>query len=259
MDPDLSCRYLEAMGVTVWRLRHGVRAERPQDQSEAESDRAPGTIAAEQGAEMVPLQVSESLAADAVSAMDWQTLAQTVASCRACPLCGTRTNTVFGVGDPDAGLMVVGEAPGADEDRQGEPFVGRAGQLLDRMLASIGLDRRQVFIANILKCRPPGNRDPRPEEAVCCEPFLIRQIALVRPRVLLAVGGISAQNLLKTDVPVGRLRGRWFELGPDRIPLRVTYHPSYLLRSPEQKGKAWQDLLEVARRLAGSAEDADGD
>jgi len=150
--------------------------------------------------------------------------------------------------------MIVGEAPGADEDRQGEPFVGRAGQLLDRMLAAIGLGRAQVFIANVLKCRPPGNREPRPEEAERCAPFLARQIALVGPEVLLAVGRVSAQQLLATDTPVGQLRGRWFELGPDRAPLRVTYHPSYLLRSPEQKAKAWEDLLAVAQRLRGSTD-----
>jgi DNA polymerase len=155
-------------------------------------------------------------------------------------------------------LMIIGEAPGIDEDRQGEPFVGRAGQLLDRMLLAIGLTRTQVFIANILKCRPPGNRDPRPDEALRCEPFLMRQIELVHPKVILAVGKVAAQNLLKTDVPVGRLRERWFELGSWRIPLRVTYHPSYLLRSPEQKTRAWQDLLEVARTLSSADKDSRG-
>jgi DNA polymerase len=148
--------------------------------------------------------------------------------------------------------MIVGEAPGAEEDRQGEPFVGRAGKLLDLMLAAIGLDRRRVYIANILKCRPPGNRDPRPEESSACRPFLMRQIALVSPRVVLAVGRVSAQNLIGTDQAVSRLRGRWFELGPDSLPMAVTYHPSYLLRSPEQKAKAWQDLQQVARRLQAS-------
>jgi DNA polymerase len=155
--------------------------------------------------------------------------------------------------------MVIGEAPGADEDRQGEPFVGRAGQLLNLMLAAIGLARERVYIANVLKCRPPGNRDPRPEEALRCEPFLMRQIALIRPRVLLSVGGISAQKLLKTDAPIGKLRGRWFEFGPDGTPLTVTYHPAYLLRSPDQKAKAWQDLLKIARRLREAARDAGGD
>ncbi len=183
--------------------------------------------------------------------MDWGTLQDAVSNCRGCGLCETRTQTVFGVGNRDADLLVIGEAPGADEDREGEPFVGRAGQLLNRMLAAIGLPRGQVYIANILKCRPPGNRDPRPEETLRCQPFLMRQIALIRPRVVLTVGRISAQTLLGTDVPVGRLRARWFELGPEAIPLRVTYHPAYLLRSPDQKAKVWEDLTAVVRRLGG--------
>jgi DNA polymerase len=145
--------------------------------------------------------------------------------------------------------MVIGEAPGAEEDRQGEPFVGRAGQLLNAMLLAIGLQRDQVFIANILKCRPPGNRDPRPEEALKCEPFLLRQVALVRPRVILAVGGIAAQNLLKSQEPVGKMRGRAFQF--EGIPVVVSYHPAYLLRSPEQKAKSWQDLQRVAGMLKG--------
>ncbi len=206
MDAARSRRYLQAMGVQLWRLR---REEAP----------------------------------------DWENLRQAVTDCRACTLCETRTQTVFGIGSTTADLMVIGEAPGADEDRQGEPFVGRAGQLLDLMLAAIGLARDQVYIANILKCRPPANRDPRPEEALRCKPYLMRQIALVKPRVLLSVGRVSAQNLLATDTPIGRLRGRWFALGPERIPLMITYHPAYLLRSPEQKSKAWADLVEVARRL----------
>ena len=181
--------------------------------------------------------------------LDWDALRQRVLSCTACGLSETRTQAVFGVGDREADLLVIGEAPGADEDRQGEPFVGRAGQLLNAMLKGIGLSREQVYIANILKCRPPGNRDPRPEEALLCEPFLMRQIELISPRVILSVGRISAQYLLKTDTPVGRLRGRMHEFGGNRIPLVVTYHPAYLLRSPEQKAKAWQDLLLVHAAL----------
>jgi uracil-DNA glycosylase len=186
---------------------------------------------------------------DTVVTMGWDALQGAVATCRACALCETRTQTVFGVGNRQAELMIIGEAPGADEDRQGEPFVGRAGQLLNLMLAAIGLGREQVYIANILKCRPPGNRDPLLEESLRCEPFLMRQITLVRPRVLLSVGRVSAQSLLRTDVQIGRLRGRWFEYGPNKTPLMVTYHPAYLLRSPEQKRRVWQDLVAVARRL----------
>jgi DNA polymerase len=181
--------------------------------------------------------------------LGWEDLAAAVAACRGCGLCETRTQTVFGVGNRDADLLVIGEAPGADEDREGEPFVGRAGRLLNQMLAAIGLPRSQVYIANILKCRPPGNRDPRPDEVLRCQGFLQRQLALIRPRVILSVGRISAQSLLATDTPVGRLRGRWLAYGPDSVPLRVTYHPAYLLRSPDQKAKAWEDLTQVARRL----------
>ncbi|NEX18847.1 uracil-DNA glycosylase [Thiorhodococcus mannitoliphagus] len=184
-----------------------------------------------------------------VAQMDWAALARAVVECRACGLCETRTQTVFGVGDRQAELMIVGEAPGADEDRLGEPFVGRAGQLLTRMLAAIGLAREQVYIANVLKCRPPGNRNPTSEEALQCEPFLLRQMALIQPKLILSVGSVSAQHLLRTDTSVGRLRGRWLDFGEPGIPLRVTYHPAYLLRSPAQKAKAWEDLTEVRRRL----------
>ncbi len=156
---------------------------------------------------------------------------------------------VFGVGDRRARLMVIGEAPGADEDRQGEPFVGRAGQLLNEMLWAAGLAREQVYIANILKCRPPENRDPKPEESASCEGYLHSQIALVQPDLLLAVGRIAAQNLLKVDTPIGRLRGQVHRYGPAGIPLVVTYHPAYLMRSPGQKRKSWEDLC-LARATA---------
>lgn len=265
MDPERSHHYLRAMGVQVWRLRDAdVDTQGPEQAPEEASPPAhQGGMMASESAESSdlafeppPQAVSDAVPSD-VTGLNWERLRETVVSCRACGLCETRTQTVFGVGNPQADLMIVGEAPGADEDRQGEPFVGRAGQLLNLMLTAIGFEREQVFIANILKCRPPGNRDPRPEETLRCEPYLRRQIALVRPRVLLSVGRISAQKLLKTDDPIGKLRGRWFEFGPDAIPLTVTYHPAYLLRSPEQKSKAWQDLLKVAHRLHEAAEDSD--
>ena len=178
------------------------------------------------------------------------------ANVRACTLCGLhrgRTQTVFGVGRRDASLFVIGEAPGADEDRQGEPFVGRAGQLLNAMLRSIGLPRGEVFIANILKCRPPNNRDPESSESAACTPYLTRQIELVQPRVLLAVGRIAAQWLLQTDTPIGRIRGRALSFGPRNTPLVVTYHPAYLLRSPLDKAKAWTDLCLVKEMLSRSS------
>ena len=172
----------------------------------------------------------------------WDTLEQEALACTRCVLHQTRTRVVFGVGDRRARWLVIGEAPGADEDRQGEPFVGRAGQLLNEMLRAAGLGREQVYIANILKCRPPDNRDPKPDESASCEGYLQRQIALVQPGLLLAVGRIAAQNLLREDTPIGRLRGRVHRYGPAGIPLVVTYHPAYLLRSPGQKRKAWEDL-----------------
>jgi DNA polymerase len=149
---------------------------------------------------------------------------------------------VFGVGNTQAEWLIIGEAPGAEEDRQGEPFVGRAGQLLNAMLLAIGLPRETVFIANVLKCRPPGNRDPRPEEVSNCLPFLSQQIALLKPKVMLAVGRIAAQNLLATDVPLARLRGKLHRFGEAETPLVITYHPAYLLRTPADKRKAWEDL-----------------
>jgi DNA polymerase len=183
----------------------------------------------------------------------WSELAARVRACTLCGLHKTRTQTVFGVGRRDARLFVIGEAPGADEDRQGEPFVGRAGQLLTAMLRAIGLPRSEVYIANILKCRPPGNRDPQPEESTCCTPYLSQQIELVGPRVLLAVGRISAQWLLQTDTPIGRLRGRVFQYGDRNVPLVVTYHPAFLLRSPLAKATAWTDLCMVKDLLGGSS------
>jgi uracil-DNA glycosylase len=178
----------------------------------------------------------------------WGRLVADVAACTACALHSTRTQPVFGVGNRHAEWLVIGEAPGAEEDRRGEPFVGRAGELLNQMLRAIGLPRESVFIANVLKSRPPGNRDPRPEEVAACLPFLRRQIALIRPRILLVVGRIAAQNLLETDLPIGRLRGEVHTFGEARTPLIVTYHPAYLLRSPGEKRKAWEDL-KLARRV----------
>ena len=183
------------------------------------------------------------------SALSWDQLRIAVQTCTACSLHETRTQTVFGIGDPNSSLMVIGEAPGADEDRQGEPFVGRAGQLLNVMLEAIGFAREQVYIANIIKCRPPGNRDPHIEETAACQPYLHRQIALLQPRLILSVGRISAHNLLGTEEAVGRLRGRVHRFDPGDIPLIVTYHPAYLLRRPQEKAKAWQDLQAAYRVL----------
>jgi DNA polymerase len=183
-----------------------------------------------------------------VDRMDWAELEQAVAGCRACKLCEGRTRTVFGVGDHQADWLIVGEAPGENEDLQGEPFVGQAGRLLDNMLAALGLDRhRHVYIANVLKCRPPGNRNPEPEEVAQCEPFLRRQVALLRPRVILAMGRFAVQSLLQTGEPIGKLRGRVHRY--EDVPVVVTYHPAYLLRNLPDKAKAWADLCLAQQQL----------
>jgi DNA polymerase len=214
--------YLRALGIDIWRKR-GSTDTLPDEEPLADADD-------------VPL-------------MNWEQLQHKVASCTDCGLHKTRTQTVFGVGDADADWLIIGEAPGQQEDRRGEPFVGRAGQLLDQMLRAVGQTRQSVFIANVLKCRPPNNRDPAKDEAAACRAHLERQIELIRPRLILAVGRIAAQMLLDSDEPLGRLRGRLHYLKDETLPLVVTYHPAYLLRSPSQKGKAWQDLC-LARRVA---------
>jgi DNA polymerase len=172
----------------------------------------------------------------------WIELKQAVPACTACSLHKSRTQTVFGVGDEDADWMLIGEAPGAEEDRLGDPFVGQAGKLLDNMLAAIGLKRTEnVYIANVLKCRPPGNRNPEPEEVAKCTPFLKQQIALVRPKLILAMGRFAAQTLLASDASIASLRGRVYRY--EGVPLIVTYHPAYLLRNLPDKAKAWADLV----------------
>ena len=196
----------------------------------------------------VPRQADTTCATPAKSTAaaespDWRPLQAEVAGCVKCGLAASRTRTVFGVGNPHADWLVIGEAPGAEEDRQGEPFVGAAGKLLDAMLRAIGLSRdANVFVANMLKCRPPGNRDPRPEEVATCLPYLVRQIAAIKPKLILAVGRVAAQNLLATDLSLARLRGRVHRFGPFSTALIVTYHPAYLLRTPAEKRKAWEDL-----------------
>ena len=209
-------RYLATMGIPVWVLR---RVESP------EHDEA------------------------VVAELDWPALADRVRTCTDCELHRGRIQTVFGVGSEKADLLIVGEAPGAEEDRKGEPFVGRAGHLLDAMLRAIELSREEVYIANILKCRPPNNRDPRTVEATACTPYLERQIQLLQPKVILALGRIAAQWLLQSDAPIGRLRGQKLGFGNPETPLVASYHPAYLLRSPAAKAKAWEDLKLVRRIL----------
>ena len=187
-----------------------------------------------------------------IARMDWQTLRETVAECRRCDLCENRTRAVFGVGDADADIFFVGEGPGYEEDRRGEPFVGPAGMLLDAMLKSIGTGRdRGIYIANIVKCRPPQNRNPKPEEGRACMAFLRRQLTLAAPRLVVALGAVAAAHLLQTEESVGKLRQRLHDY--HGIPLVVTYHPAYLLRNPAEKRKSWDDLLYIRRIAAKTA------
>jgi DNA polymerase len=223
VERDRRSQYLQALGIDQWARRVQLAA---------------------QIAESPAVGPGEASAA----ADEWATLQQSVASCRRCGLHACRTQTVFGVGDRQAEWMVVGEAPGAEEDARGEPFVGAAGQLLNAMLAAIGLARESVFIANILKCRPPGNRDPSPAEIAECLPYLRQQIQQLRPRLILAFGRVAAQGLLGTDQPLGALRGSVHAAPPLNTPVVVTYHPAYLLRAPAEKRKAWEDL-KYARRI----------
>jgi len=247
---------LDEMGLRVW----------PQSQAEVSK---PEPVRPEVSKDRVVPVEAESVVVRAdrpagVGSMDWPALRQAVVDCTACKLCKGRRQTVFGVGHERAHWMVVGEAPGEQEDIQGEPFVGKSGQLLDHMLRALGLSRhetlapggegsasdpsRQVYIANTLKCRPPGNRNPQPDELAQCEPFLIRQIELVQPKIILAMGRFAVQSLLRSDEPIGRLRGRVHRY--HGVPLIVTYHPAYLLRNLEDKARAWDDLC-LAAETAG--------
>lgn len=195
---------------------------------------------ASKGAEPVA-EVAPVVAQTDVSAISWDTLQQMVSGCQACSLAQTRTQTVFGVGDPNADWLFVGEAPGAEEDQQGQPFVGAAGQLLDNMLAAIQLKRgNNVYIANVLKCRPPQNRDPQGEEVAKCDPYLKRQVALIQPKLIIALGKFAAQSLLGSEHTIAAMRGKLHTY--QGVPVIVTYHPAYLLRSLNEKAKAWEDL-----------------
>ena len=248
--------YLDAMGIDVWVGRDSVA--NASDQNKVEIDQVENETIIEEIIE-APVPEVETAPEPGVVPVEapvinehipnltendtWENLQKRVSACIKCDLHTSRTQTVFGVGNKNADWLIIGEAPGYDEDQQGEPFVGRAGQLLNSMLMAVGLQREQVFIANILKCRPPDNRDPRPEEVTSCEPYLQRQIELIKPKIILCVGRIAAQNLLKVDTPIGKMRGKKYSYEPLNIPVVVTYHPAYLLRSPTQKSKSWEDLL----------------
>lgn len=208
-------QYLTAMGIQVWH-----------DKSQS---------------------LSEKVSQSDSTVDEWQSLRQKALNCTACGLSKSRTHVVFGVGNTKANLLIIGEAPGVNEDKQGEPFVGRAGKLLTNMLLAIGLQRRDVYIANILKCRPPNNRDPKPEEVALCTPFLEQQINLIQPKVILAVGRIAAHFLIGSTDSLGKMRGKQYQYRD--IPLLISYHPAYLLRSPREKRKAQQDLMQLKNYL----------
>ena len=243
--PTTRIRYLDAMGIQLWAPKKPMqtdlsgsnrRQEKPEKILNGLEQIETISTAIEEAPELYPGVRNDQA---------WDGLAKEVAKCTACPLYQSRIQTVFGVGNHQADCMVIGEAPGANEDKQGEPFVGRAGLLLNEMLRALGYDREQVFIANILKCRPPNNRDPQPEETAACESFLKQQVMLLKPRIILAVGRIAAQNLLKTTSNLGHLRGKVHDY--NNIPLVVFYHPAYLLRSPLEKRKAWDDIRLTAK------------
>lgn len=221
-------QYLEAMGIHVWVSRT------PASLQQSDADDATDTA-------RIDLPSPELYSDESrPNAEKWELLQAEVAHCRKCGLCETRTQTVFGSGNKNADWMLIGEAPGQQEDLQGQPFVGVAGQLLTEMLRAIGLSRDEVYITNILKCRPPGNRDPKPDEADKCRDYLNRQIELIQPKIILAIGRIAAQTLLATDEPLSKLRGKVHSL--NHTPLVVVYHPAYLLRNLADKKKAWVDL-----------------
>ena len=245
-------RYLEEMGLgPVWRLRRHGQEPAPANQDSG----GPGAAPRKPSPQPLPGRNADTavdLADDRAArilAMEWPELKAAVAGCQACPLHQTRTQTVFGVGDEQADWLLVGEAPGAEEDARGEPFVGQAGRLLDNMLAAIGLNRsRNVYICNVLKCRPPGNRNPGPFEVAQCSPHLLRQLELIQPKLIVAMGRFAAQTLLDTDATIASLRGKLHRYRG--VPLVVTYHPAYLLRNLPDKAKAWEDLCFARRTLA---------
>jgi uracil-DNA glycosylase family 4 len=271
LDPELRralaerVRYCHELGIYDFYRRESVLPEslsstssQPELKEEmAARKSAVVPIVAEDKILAVAAPRAESGVADPAAAL--QLIREDLGDCTRCKLHRGRTNLVFGVGNPHAELMFVGEGPGADEDAQGEPFVGRAGQLLNNMIKAMGLRREDVYIANVVKCRPPGNRTPEPDECETCSPFLMRQIAVIKPKVVVALGATAAKNLLAMNSSLGELRGRFYDFNPAGIRtsdpswpgarLAVTYHPAYLLRDPRQKGETWKDLQMVMKYL----------
>tara|TARA_B100001750_G_C15514600_1_gene606078 strand:- start:2871 stop:3581 length:711 start_codon:yes stop_codon:yes gene_type:complete len=225
MDKELQQKYLNEIGIVVWQERNFENLgnlDRPQISPKDSINRK----------ELLNKNHNQHL-------LDLQ---EQVKTCKECALHQSRTQTVFGVGNTQSDWFIIGEAPGSEEDVKGEPFVGRAGQLLNSMLLAMGLPRNEIFIANILKCRPPNNRDPKTDEVDACRKYLKRQLELIKPKIILALGRIAAQNLLKSDIPIGKMRGNSYLYPNSNLPVVVTYHPAYLLRSPREKRKVWGDL-----------------
>ena len=225
MDKELQQKYLNEIGIVVWQERNFENLgnlDRPQISPKDSINRK----------ELLNKNHNQDL-------LDLQ---EQVKTCKECALHQSRTQTVFGAGNTQSDWFIIGEAPGSEEDVKGEPFVGRAGQLLNSMLLAMGLPRNEIFIANILKCRPPNNRDPKTDEVDACRKYLKRQLELIKPKIILALGRIAAQNLLKSDIPIGKMRGNSYLYPNSNLPVVVTYHPAYLLRSPREKRKVWGDL-----------------
>ena len=225
MDKELQQKYLNEIGIVVWQERNFENLgnlDRPQISPKDSINRK----------ELLNKNNNQDL-------LDLQ---EQVKTCKECALHQSRTQTVFGAGNTQSDWFIIGEAPGSEEDVKGEPFVGRAGQLLNSMLLAMGLPRNEIFIANILKCRPPNNRDPKTDEVDACRKYLKRQLELIKPKIILALGRIAAQNLLKSDIPIGKMRGNSYLYPNSNLPVVVTYHPAYLLRSPREKRKVWGDL-----------------
>jgi DNA polymerase len=256
MSSDLAAHldFFAELGVTgvsrdpSWRQREETAEPGAESDSVATGTRTGAQVQEGVGAELLESLTEQDAGLAPVALAPTEALSVLRAEigplCTRCKLCNLgRRQVVFGVGNPKARLMFVGEAPGEDEDRQGEPFVGRAGQLLTKIIEAINLSRDQVYIANVIKCRPPGNRNPEPDEVAACEPFLFQQIAIIRPRVIVALGKFAAQSLLRSAEPITRLRGREFEYrGATLIP---TFHPAYLLRNPPAKREVWEDMKKV--------------
>ncbi len=242
--------FLKAMGVEVYRLRPQREAqENPPLVPESDQWEQPEIHLTENSEEVVlpPSQTVEKpvTIADSLADLELAAVEEIALKCERCSLSRSRNHVVFGSGSEDADLMFIGEAPGEEEDRQGLPFVGRAGNLLTSMITALGCERDNVYICNVVKCRPPNNRDPLPSEAKACNHFLRRQIELIRPKVIVALGRVSAQLLLDTEIPLGMLRRKAYKFQDTDIDLVVTYHPAYLLRKPTEKAKSWDDLWDV--------------